>query len=220
MPRVARLIVPDVAVHVVQRGHDRADCFHGEADYRAYLVTLRMYAARFGCKVHAYCLMTNHVHLLLTPSEPASCALLMKHVAQRYSKRLNRRLGRTGTLWEGRYHSGLVATEHYALACYRYIELNPVRAGLVKHPAEYRWSSYAANTRARSDALVTPHPAYLSLATSIDGCGTNYAGLCGMSLGQSVLDDIRRATQGGYAIGTPRRPRGRPPARKMVTVTN
>jgi putative transposase len=216
MPRVARLIVPDIAVHIVQRGHRRADCFFGEADYRAYLDILRTYATQFDCKVHAYCLMTNHVHLLLTPPEPTSCAQLMKHVAQRYSKRLNARHGRTGTLWEGRFHSGLVASEHYALACHRYIDLNPVRAGLVKHPGEYRWSSYCANSYTRLDDFVSPHAAYLALAAGPAERAASYAALCSTSLEQNVLDDIRKATRGGYSMGTPRRPRGR--QAKIVTV--
>lgn len=216
MPRVARLIVPDVAVHIVQRGHDRADCFFQEADYRAYLDALQTHAKEFDCRVHAYCLMTNHVHLLLTPAGPTGCSQLMKHVAQRYSKRLNVRHGRTGTLWEGRFHSGLVATEHYALACYRYIDLNPVRGGLVKHPAEYRWSSYRANTHARLDDFLSPHAAYLALASSTAGRAASYAALCNTSLEQNVLEDIRKATSGGYSMGTPRRPRGR--QAKIVTV--
>jgi putative transposase len=218
MPRMARLIVPNVAVHIVQRGHDRADCFFEEADYRAYLDALRTYATKFDCRVHAYCLMTNHVHLLLTPPEPTSCAQLMKHVAQRYSKRLNARRGRTGTLWEGRFYSGLVATEHYALACYRYIDLNPVRAGLVSHPAEYRWSSYRRNTHTRPDDFVSAHAAYLALAVGTPERAANYAALCNTSLEQNVLEDIRKATLGGYSMGAPRRPRGRP-KRQMVTVT-
>jgi putative transposase len=217
MPRTARLIVPDVAVHVVQRGHSRADCFFEEADYRAYLCLLRTYATQFACKVHAYCLMTNHVHLLLTPPDPTSCAQLMKHVAQRYSKRLNAMHGRTGTLWEGRFHSGLVASEHYALACYRYIDLNPVRAGLVKHPGEYRWSSYRANCCVRLDDFVSPHAAYLALAVGPAERAANYAALCYTSLQQNVLDDIRKATRGGYPLGTPRRPRGRQARTATVT---
>ena len=216
MPRTARLIVPDVAVHVVQRGHDRADCFFQEADYHAYLDALREYAMKFDCRVHAYCLMTNHVHLLLTPAEPTSCAQLIKHVAQRYSKRLNARRGRTGTLWEGRFHSGVVATEHYALACYRYIDLNPVRAGLAKHPAEYRWSSYRANSYSRLDDFMSPHAAYFALAESTVERAARYVALCTMSLEQNVLDDIRKATRGGYSMGAPRRGRGR--QAKMVTV--
>src|SRR5690554_4997647 len=107
MPRTARLVIPDFALHVIQRGHDRADCFFEEADYVDYLVALGTYAARFQCLVHAYCLMTNHVHLLVTPRENTGCALLMKHLAQRHAKRINAKLGRTGTLWEGRPHSGI-----------------------------------------------------------------------------------------------------------------
>jgi putative transposase len=216
MPRTARLIVPEVAVHIVQRGHDRNDCFFEEADYRAYLDALRKHAPQFDCSVHAYCLMTNHVHLLLTPHKPTSCAQLMKHVAQRYSKRWNARRGRTGTLWEGRFYSALVTTEHYAIACYRYIDLNPLRAGLVKHPAEYRWSSYRANSYTRLDDFVSPHAAYLALAAGPAERAASYAALCNTSLEQNVLDDIRKATRGGYSMGTPRRPRGR--QAKIVTV--
>jgi putative transposase len=217
MPRVARLIIPDVPVHIVQRGHDRADCFLEEADYRAYLDALRMYATRFDCTVHAYCLMTNHVHLLLTPHESTGCAQLMNHVAQRYSKRVNARQGRSGTLWESRFYSGLVTTGRYALACYRYIELNPVRAGLVKHPADYRWSSYRANTHSRLDDFVSPHAAYVALGENPLGRAASYAAICDTSLEQEVVQEIRKATRGGYSMGGPRRPRGRPG--KIVTVT-
>ena len=216
MPRTARLVVPDVALHVVQRGHSRADCFFEEADYRAYLYFLRTYATRFACKVHAYCLMTNHVHLLLTPPDATSCARLMKHVAQRYSKRLNARHGRTGTLWEGRFHSALVASERYALACYRYIDLNPVRAGLVKHAGDYPWSSYRANCSIRLDNFVSPHAAFLALAGDSTERAASYAALCNASLEQTVLDDIRKATCGGYSMGSPRRPRGRQVRRATV----
>jgi len=107
---------------------------------------LRFYAARFGCAVHAYCLMTNHVHLLMTPHQADACALVMKQ------------------LWEGRFRSCLVGSEQYALACYRYIELNPVRARIVARPREYRWSSYGANAEGRRDEMITPHPAYCGLA--------------------------------------------------------
>ncbi|OGA67422.1 MAG: hypothetical protein A3G81_00985 [Betaproteobacteria bacterium RIFCSPLOWO2_12_FULL_65_14] len=217
MPRTARLVIPDIAVHIVQRGHDRAACFFDDADYRAYLEALREYAAEFHCSVHAYCLMTNHVHLLLTPREPTGCAQLMKHLAQRYSKRMNARHGRTGTLWEGRFHSGLVSSDHYALACYRYIDLNPVRAGLVPHPSEYRWSSYRANTYTRLDDLLNPHPAYAVLAADAPQRAAAYAMLCESSLEKKVLDEIRKATRGGHSMGAARRPRGRP--QKMVTVT-
>ena len=218
MPRVGRVILPEVAVHVVQRGHDRGDCFFEEGDYRAYLDSLRWYAPRLGCELHAYCLMTNHVHLLLTPHEANSCGELMKHVAQRYSKRLNARWGRTGTAWEGRFYSALVTTERYALACYRYIELNPVRGSLVRNAADYRWSSHQANACAVQDDFLVPHPAYQALGRGAMERAGNYLAIFGVPLEQQVLQDIRKATRGGYAMGTPRKPRGRPS--KMVTVTN
>lgn len=231
MPRTARLVIPEVSLHIVQRGHDRADCFFEDADYLAYLVALGTYAARFGCTVHAYCLMTNHVHLLITPREAAGCALLMKHLAQRHAKRINAKHGRTGTLWEGRPHSGVVATDEYALACYRYIELNPVRAGMVNHPSRYRWSSYAANTRVDLHSFVRAHPAFLAIAAEDECRAQAYQALCNEPLQQETVDEIRRATHSGHRMGKPRKPRGRPKglaAREngdchpleMVTVTN
>ena len=230
MPRTARLVIPDVSLHVVQRGHDRADCFFDDSDYLTYLVALGTYAARFGCVVHAYCLMTNHVHLLLTPRDAAGCALLMKHLAQRHSKRINGKLGRTGTLWEGRYYSGLVASDEYAVACYRYIELNPVRAGMVQHPATYGWSSHNANALAQRHSFVRPHPSFLALAIEEEERGAAYRALCDEPLKQELIDEIRRATYGGHRMGEPRKRRGRPKRTatengdchqlEMVTVTN
>lgn len=221
MPRVARIVVPDVSLHIVQRGHDRAPCFFDDADYVAYLVALSTYAARFGCAVHAYCLMTNHVHLLLTPSDRAGCSLLMKHLAQRQSKRINAKRGRTGSLWEGRFHSGLVATDEYAIACYRYIELNPLRACMVEHPSQYRWSSYNANVRAEPHSFVT-------LGLQEQRRVAAYRELCDTPLPQPVIDEIRRATYGGHRMGEPAKPRGRRKRTgngdchqlEMVTVTN
>lgn len=210
MPRTARLVVPDVSLHVVQRGHDRANCFFEDADYLAYLVALGTYAARFGCAIHAYCLMTNHVHLLITPRDAKGCALLMKHLSQRHAKRINAKRGRTGTLWEGRPYSGIVASDEYALACYRYIELNPVRAAMVNHPSRYQWSSYAANTRAALHSFVRPHPAYLALAIEEQNRVAAYQALCDEPLKQETIAEIRRATHSGHRMGEPRKPRGRP----------
>lgn len=231
MPRTARLVVPDFALHVVQRGHDRSDCFFEEADYLAYLVALGTYAARFGCLVHAYCLMTNHVHLLLTPRHATGCALLMKHLAQRHAKRINAKRGRTGTLWEGRPHSGIVASDEYAVACYRYIELNPVRAAMVSHPSEYRWSSYTANAGKNRHSLVRPHAAYLALALEDERRQATYRALCDEPLKPEAIDEIRRATHSGHRMGEPRKQRGRRKRSagqengdshqlEMVTVTN
>jgi putative transposase len=223
MPRTARLIIPDVSLHIVQRGHDRAACFFEDADYVAYLVALGTYAARFRCLIHAYCLMTNHVHLLLTPTDSTGCSLMMKHLAQRHSRRINAKHERTGTLWEGRFYSGLVASEYYALACYRYIELNPVRAGMVEFPDAYRWSSHHANVQAGSQSLIKPHPAFFALGTEDEPRLAAYRALCFEPLQNDVLDEIRRATRSGHRMGAPRKARGRPSgqaAEKMVTVTN
>jgi putative transposase len=213
MPRSARVVIPDVSLHVVQRGHDRADCFFDEADYLSYLVALGTYAARFACSIHAYCLMTNHVHLLLTPRDTSGCANLMKHLAQRHSKRINAKRGRTGTLWEGRYYSGLVATDEYAVACYRYIELNPVRAAMVANPATYRWSSYGANMLTDRQSLVRAHPSFIALGAEDKARVAAYKSLCDEPLKQEMVDEIRRATYGGGRMGEPRKPRGR---RKQV----
>ena len=223
MARTARVVIPDLAVHIVQRGHDRQDCFFDDADYLAYLDLLATFAPRFACSVHAYCLMTNHAHLFLTPHAPDSCAQLMKNVGQRYVQRINMRLGRTGTLWEGRFYSCLVTTELYALACYRYIERNPVRPGMVSHPREYRWSSYAMNARPQSSSLLTPHLAYLGIAENANRRAAVYQELCDVPLAQEVIDDIRKATRRGYVAGSVRRARGRPRLavmRKMGSVPN
>jgi len=213
MPRTARFVLPDLALHVIQRGNNRGNCFFREADYAAYLGYLRFYARRFGCSVHAYCLMTNHVHLLMTPHHADVCALVMKYLGQCYVQYVNKTLGRTGTLWEGRFRSCLVGSEHYALACYRYIELNPVRARIVAHPREYRWSSYGANAEGRRDEVITPHPAYCGLAEDPTRRNLAYAGLFDTSLEESVIEEIRKATRGGFLVGKRRRGRGRPPGR-------
>jgi putative transposase len=210
MPRTARLIVPDLSVHIVQRGHDGNDCFFEDADYHAYVDLLREFVPRCACSLHAYCLMTNHVHLFLTPHTANSCALLMKNVGQRYVQRVNARRERSGTLWEGRFYSCLVPTEPYALACYRYVDCNPVKPGMVKHPDEYRWSSYRLNARGRESAFITPHAVYLALADHADRRAVAYRELCDGPLPAQALQDLRKATRGGYAAGTKPRRRGRP----------
>src|SRR6184192_2440520 len=163
MPRRARLAIPGLPWHIIQRGNNRTPCFYAPGDYQRYLDTLRQMAEKFECAIHAYVLMTNHVHLLLTPRWKESAALLMKHLGQRYVQYINRSYHRSGTLWEGRFRSCLAQNERYVLACYRYIELNPVRANMVLHPRDYRWSSYRANAEGRPDALLTSHPEYLRL---------------------------------------------------------
>jgi putative transposase len=209
MARTARVVVPELSLHVVHRGHDRRDCFFQESDYRAYLNDLETFAGRFGCSIHPYCLMTNHVHLLMTPHTADACALCMKNTAQCHVQRINKRLRRTGTLWEGRFYSCPVPSERYALTCYRYVERNPVEARMVEHPRQYRWSSYQTNAEGLP-AFIVPHPAYEALATETSLRAKAYAALCDVPLDPKVVDEIRKATRRGYAIGTARKPRGRP----------
>ena len=209
MPRGPRLVLPGVALHLVQRGVNRQPCFFVPRDYADYLRLLAVFAVESGCSVHAYCLMTNHVHLLLTPHQAGACARLMKELNQRYVQRLNKALGRSGTLWQGRFHSSVVATERYALACYRYIELNPVRAGLAAHARDYYWSSYRANAEGEANPIVSPHPTYAALGSSLAGRRSAYRALFKLCLPDSAIEEIRKATRGGYRIGEQRRPRGR-----------
>ena len=196
MPRRARLVVPGIPWHIIQRRNNRSDCFYADSDYLFYLETLRKQAAKFDCSIHAYCLMTNHVHLLLTPAAHDSAALLMKHLGQRYVQYINRRYKRSGTLWEGRFRSCLVQTSNYVLACYRYIELNPLRANMVGHPAEYKWSSYQANGQGTRPDWLAPHAEYLALGDNELSRLASYRGLFDLAVAPNLLADIRAATHG------------------------
>lgn len=202
MPRQQRCFVPGVAAHIVQRGHNRAACFRRDNDYLLYLLHLRELSERHGCEVHAYCLMTNHVHLFLTPSTAQACSSLMRDIGQRYVQHFNRRYGRTGTLWEGRYGSFLAESAHYVIACYRYIELNPVDAGMVNDPAAYPWSSYAANTGTRVDALIKPHAEFLALGTDIRSRHASYRRLVAEKLDPELVRQIEEAADSGYPLAS------------------
>ena len=204
MPRRARLSLPGIPWHIIQRGNNRAACFNAEEDYRFYLHYLHEFAAQFGCAVHAYVLMTNHIHLLLTPQQKDSAGLLMKHLGQRYVQYFNRSHQRSGTLWEGRFRSCLTQSEDYVLACYRYIELNPVRAAMVVKPEDYRWSSYHANGQGKADALITPHEQYLGLGQTPTERRAHYRALFRAHVEEALLEEIRQATNGNYALGNKR----------------
>ena len=144
--------------------------------------------------------MTNHVHLLMTPCQPESCTNLMRDLGQRYVQYFNRRYRRTGTLWEGRFRSCLVDSARYVLACYRYIELNPVRANLARHPVDYAWSSYKGNSGARNDPLLSAHPEYIALGSCTEARQSAYAGLFGEGLDASLLQSMRDATNSGLPL--------------------
>ena len=202
MPRPHRLDLPGVPQHVIQRGNDRRACFLSEADYVRYLGTLQELAKREGCAVHAYVLMTNHVHLLLTPALPGAVARLMQSMGSRYVRHFNDDYERTGTLWEGRYKACLVDTGHYLMHCHRYIELNPVRAAVVTDPADYRWSSHLHNAQGAPDPLLTPHPDYLALGCSPDERRRAYRQWCTATVHPNELAVIREHTQRQHAFGS------------------
>lgn len=202
MPRHARLIVPGLPVHVVQRGVNRSACFFDDRDRDFYLLHLARLLGEAGCSLHAFCLMTNHVHLLLTPDREDSCERLFRRLSLVYAQYMNRKHDRTGTLWEGRFRSSIVQSEIYLLLCYRYIELNPVRAGMVHHPAQYEWSSYAANAAGRACSWITPHAEYLRLGTDAEERMREYRGLFATAVDSKVVGDIRANTNAGYALGT------------------
>jgi putative transposase len=163
MPRRARIKLADLPQHLVQRGVNREPCFFAEEDYHCCLHWLVEAAADWRCAIHAYVLMTNHVHLLITPQTADGPAKLMQSVGRRYVQYVNRFYRRSDTLWEGRFKSSAIQTEQYLLLCQRYIELNPVRAGMVSDPAQYRWSSYRHNGLGQGDQWLTRHPLYQAL---------------------------------------------------------
>jgi len=204
MPRRARLSIPGIPWHIIQRGNNRSVCFYAEDDYQFYLHYLEELATKIDCAVHAYVLMTNHVHLLLTPDRADSASLLMKHLGQRYVQYINRTYKRSGTLWEGRYRSCLTQAENYTLSCYRYIELNPVRAGMVSMPQDYPWSSYNANALGKASKLITPHDEYLRIAQDENERLLAYRALFNAHLDEEIVGQIRKATNGNFALGSDR----------------
>src|SRR5579859_2662527 len=202
MARPPRLELPDVPLHVIQRGNNRAACFFSEADRRFYLKCLAQAALARGCAIHAYVLMTNHVHLLVTPSEAGAVGAMMQDVGRRYVRVINTIHRRTGSLWEGRFRSSLIDSERYLITCHRYIELNPVRAGIVGHPAAYPWSSHAYYGNARPDGLITEHPEYQRLGRSAAERRTSFRALCAEQLPQRLIDQIREAINTDSAVGS------------------
>ncbi len=225
MPRRPRIHLPGLPLHVVQRGHNRDACFFAEEDYLAYREWLGEALRATGCQLHPYVQMTNHVHLLLTPPTPEAVSGLMISLGRRYVQYINKTYRRTGTLWDSRYKSSLVQADTYLLLCQRYIELNPVRAGMVDDPVHYRWSSYRANGMGQADPLLTPHPVYAALGRDDAARLPAYRALFRPELESEAIGDIRMALDQGQPLGDSRfidsieratgqrrepRPRGRP----------
>jgi putative transposase len=225
MPRRPRIHLDGVPLHIVQRGHNREPCFLGEDDYASYLHWLKEGLAEYQCALHAYVLMANHVHLLLTPKRAEAVPRLIISLGRRYVQYINRTYHRTGTLWDSRYKSSLVQADAYLLACQRYIELNPVRAAMVDDPAHYRWTSYRANALGQTDSRLSPHDVYLSLGHTDKAREAAYRALFRHTLDQAAMEDIRLALSQNQPLGNSRflariekmtgvrreaRPRGRP----------
>ena len=201
MSRKPRFFVPGLPVHIVQRGNNRQVIFFEEMDYAVYRSWLAKASHRFGCEIHAYVLMTNHTHILATPREAVSVSKMMQHLGRHYVPYINRKYERTGTLWEGRFRAATVETSAYLLACYRYIELNPCRAGMVQHPQAYRWSSYQRNGLLSKDDLITPHPEYQNLGSSDEKRAVNYRRLFEQGMSRQDLKLLRVHTQSGTPLG-------------------
>ena len=201
MPRKPRFNLVGIPQHVIQRGNNREPCFYSEQDYRRYLDDLKKSAKKYDCRVHAYVLMTNHVHMLVTPMKEHGISDMMQALGRRYVYYVNKIYRRTGTLWEGRYKSSLVDSDHYLLTCMRYIELNPVRANMVEHPGEYKWSSYSANAQNGYDGLVERHPMYLELGAIDKDRKTAYRELFRNHMDGDTLHEIRESLKHELVLG-------------------
>ncbi|VAW91577.1 Transposase and inactivated derivatives [hydrothermal vent metagenome] len=201
MPRKPRFNLPGIPQHIIQRGNNRKPCFFTTQDYLHYLDDLSESASKFDCRVHAYVLMSNHVHLLVTPMTDNGLSRMMQAIGRRYVYYFNKSHNRSGTLWEGRYKSSLIDSDQYLLACMRYIELNPVRANIVKHPDQYPWSSYVVNASGVISDLVEPHPLYLELGRSIESRLNTYRELFSLPMNNDLLKDIRDCVNQDLVLG-------------------
>ena len=201
LPRQPRYFLPGIPQHVIARGVDRQATFFAPDDYALYKNALIKNADRYGCSIHAYVLMTNHVHLLLTPDSERSIPKAIQGMGRDYVQRINRQYNRTGTLWQGRYKSCLVQDELYLLQCQRYIELNPVRAGIVPDPSDYPHSSYCHNALGQHDPVISPHGSYIELSDTDSARRQHYRGLFESELNRELIDEIRKTTNACRVLG-------------------
>jgi putative transposase len=203
MPRSARIVIKGYPHHIIQRGHNRQAVFISDEDYLFYIENLREWKEKYGCKIYAYCLMTNHVHLIVDPAEnEGNLAQLMKRVAGRQTRYVNKLEKRTGSLWEGRYKSSTISTNEYLLACCRYIELNPVRAGIVSDPIDYRWSSYRSKTGKQTEGWLDFDPCYMGLAGNQKKRAERYMEWVNETILEGEWDLIRQSLQRGQLTGS------------------
>ena len=201
MPRKPRFNLVGIPQHVIQRGNNREPCFFAEEDYQRYLDDLQESAEKYDCRVHAYILMTNHVHLLVTPMKKSGVSQMMQALGRRYVYYINKTYKRTGTLWEGRYKSSLIDSDQYLFTCMRYIELNPTRASMVNHPGEYKWSSYHINAQGVVDSLIEAHPLYLELGMNEENRQRTYRELFRHHMDNDTLHDVRESLNHELVLG-------------------
>ena len=201
MPRKPRFNLIGIPQHVIQRGNNREPCFYAEEDYQRYLDDLKESAEKYDCRIHAYVLMTNHVHLLVTPMKESGISQMMQALGRRYVYYINKTYKRTGTLWEGRYKSSLIDSDNYLLTCMRYTELNPIRASMVNHPGEYKWSSYHANAQGDINSLIEEHPLYIELGASKEVRQENYRELFRHHMDNEILHEIRESLNHELVLG-------------------
>ena len=204
MPRKPRMYLPGIPAHVVQRGNNRTTCFFGDDDYLYYLECLGQGLRRYPAQLHAYVLMTNHVHLLMTPQHADSISRLMQHVGRLYVFYINKTYRRSGTLWEGRHKASLIDAERYLLACYRYIEMNPVVAGMVQAPEQYRWSSYAFHAWGQPNRLIRDDVLYEQLGANPEARQFAYRELFRRHLPEMDVHAIRDSLAYIYPLGNDR----------------
>lgn len=202
MARQPRMDLAGVPQHLIQRGNNRQLCFFGDDDRRLYLKWLSEAAQNCGAEIHAYVLMHNHVHLLATGAENGALGCMMQHLGRRYVRYVNRRYDRTGTLWEGRFKSSPIGSDRYLLTCYRYVELNPVRASIVRLPGDYRWSSYECNANGKKDELISPHGTYMSLGPTASARLLAYRRLFRTAIDEDDLQAIRDQINKGGVLGS------------------
>ena len=201
MARLPRLTLPGYPHHIIQRGNNRQMIFADTQDFATMMALLAENAQKFAVAVHAYVLMDNHFHLLATPATAEALPLMMQAVGRSYVRYFNQRHGRSGTLWEGRYRSTLIETERYLLACMVYIDLNPVRAGMVAQPGAWPWSSHSHYLGQRIDKLVTPHALYWALGNTPFAREAAYAGLVQAGVGSGDQAALTDAALTGWALG-------------------
>jgi len=201
MPRKPRFNLTGIPQHIIQRGNNREPCFVSVEDYHRYLGDLSEVAIKYRCRIHAYVLMTNHVHLLATPMIENGLSSMMQALGRRYVRYFNNTYKRTGTLWEGRYKASLVDSDKYLLTCMRYIELNPVRARMVDHPGDYGWSSYHANAQSKEDKLIHRHPVYTQLGDTDEERKSCYRELFRDHIDRVTVHQIREALNQELVLG-------------------